>query len=47
MLASMDVATGLDVAKLLALREKLAAWLAGATLHGTLWRAGLPKTMTA
>jgi hydroxymethylglutaryl-CoA lyase len=46
MLASMNIATGLDIAKLLALREKVAGWLAGETLHGTLWRAGLPKTLT-
>ena len=44
MLASMGIETGIDIAKLLALREKVADWLAGETLHGTLWRAGLPKT---
>jgi hydroxymethylglutaryl-CoA lyase len=44
MLASMGMATGVDIARLLALRTKLAGWLAGETLHGTLWRAGLPKT---
>ena len=44
MLASMNVATGLDIGMLLALREKVAGWLAGETLHGSLWRAGLPKT---
>jgi hydroxymethylglutaryl-CoA lyase len=27
------------------LRAKIAQWLDGETLHGTLWRAGLPKTM--
>ena len=43
--ASMGVATGLDFARLLALRARLAQWLAGETLHGTLWQAGLPKTM--
>ncbi|MDI1275442.1 hydroxymethylglutaryl-CoA lyase [Polaromonas sp.] len=45
MLASMDIATGLDFDKLIALRSKLAGWLSTETLHGTLWRAGLPKTM--
>jgi hydroxymethylglutaryl-CoA lyase len=45
MLASMSIATGIDLAKLLALREKVAGWLEGETLHGTLWRAGLPKTL--
>lgn len=45
MLESMGVATGLDFDRLLALRMKLAQWLRGETLHGTLWRAGLPRTM--
>jgi hydroxymethylglutaryl-CoA lyase len=44
---SMGVATGLDFDKLIALRTKVAAWLEGETLHGTLWRAGLPKTLLA
>lgn len=47
MLASMGIETGQDFDALIALREKLAGWLAGETLHGTLWRAGLPKTMRA
>jgi hydroxymethylglutaryl-CoA lyase len=42
----MGVSTGQDFDKLLALRAKIAGWLEGETLHGTLWRAGLPKTMT-
>jgi len=44
MLADMGIATGTDIDKLLALRAKVAGWLAGETLHGTLWRAGLPRT---
>jgi hydroxymethylglutaryl-CoA lyase len=44
MLASMGFATDIDIERLLALRAKVADWLAGETLHGTLWRAGLPKT---
>ena len=44
LLASMGVATGIDIELLLALRAKLAGWLDGEALHGTLWRAGLPKT---
>jgi hydroxymethylglutaryl-CoA lyase len=44
LLASMGIETGQDFDALIALREKLAGWLAGETLHGTLWRAGLPKT---
>jgi hydroxymethylglutaryl-CoA lyase len=44
--ASMGVATGQDFDRLIALRAKVAQWLEGETLHGTLWRAGLPKTLT-
>jgi len=43
--ASMGVATGLQFERLIALRSQLAHWLEGETLHGSLWRAGLPKTM--
>jgi hydroxymethylglutaryl-CoA lyase len=43
MLEGMGIATGIDIEKLLALRAEVASWLAGETLHGTLWRAGLPK----
>jgi hydroxymethylglutaryl-CoA lyase len=45
MLSSMRVSTGINFHALIALRVKVAAWLAGETLHGSLWRAGLPKTM--
>jgi hydroxymethylglutaryl-CoA lyase len=45
MLASMGIETGQDFDQLIALRGKLAGWLEGETLHGSLWRAGLPKTM--
>lgn len=44
MLERMQIATGLDVPALLALRGTLAHWLAGETLHGSLWRAGLPRS---
>jgi hydroxymethylglutaryl-CoA lyase len=44
---SMGVYTGQDFDRLLALRAKVAAWLDGETLHGTLWRAGLPKTLVS
>ncbi|CAN7295690.1 hydroxymethylglutaryl-CoA lyase [Variovorax sp. LjRoot290] len=44
MLGSMGIATGVDIDELLALRQRVAEWLGGETLHGTLWRAGLPKT---
>lgn len=43
MLASMRLGTGIDLPRLLDLRAKIARWLEGETLHGTLWRAGLPK----
>lgn len=45
MLASMGLATGIDLDRLLALRARVAGWLAGETLNGTLWRAGLPRTL--
>ena len=45
MFASMGVSTGQDFDQLIALRSKVAQWLEGETLHGSLWRAGLPKTM--
>lgn len=41
----LGMATGLDIGGLLALRERLAGWLSGETLRGTLWRAGLPRTL--
>jgi hydroxymethylglutaryl-CoA lyase len=46
MLASMGRPTGIDLHKLFQLRRDLAHWLEGEALHGTIWRAGLPKTMT-
>jgi hydroxymethylglutaryl-CoA lyase len=45
--ASMGVPTGQDFDRLIALRAKVAGWLEGEELHGTIWRAGLPKTMRA
>ena len=45
--ASMKKPIGLDIPALLALRAEVAQWLEGETLHGTLWRAGLPKTVAA
>lgn len=47
MLRSMGIEAGLDVGALLALRQQVAGWLQGEQLHGTLWRAGLPKTLQA
>ena len=43
MLQRMGVTTGVDGPALLALRQRVARWLAGETLHGALWQAGLPR----
>ncbi len=43
MLQSMGVATGQDTAALLALRAELQSWLGDTPMHGSLWRAGLPR----
>jgi len=43
--ASMGVPTGLDFNALIALRARVAQWLEGEPLHGSIARAGLPKTM--
>jgi hydroxymethylglutaryl-CoA lyase len=45
MLASMEIETGIDFDALVALRGKLGHWLEGEPLHGSVWRAGLPKTL--
>jgi hydroxymethylglutaryl-CoA lyase len=45
--ASMGVATGIELERLLALRARVAGWLEGEALHGSIWRAGLPKTLIA
>lgn len=45
LLHSMGIATGIDFDALLALRGRLGGWLAGEPLHGSLWRANLPKTL--
>jgi hydroxymethylglutaryl-CoA lyase len=45
--ASMGVPTGLDFDALIALRGRIAGWLDGESLHGAIWRAGLPRTMQA
>ena len=47
MLSAMQIETGLDLEQLLALRAQVASWLPGEPLHGSLWRAGLPKNFTA
>ncbi len=46
MLQSMGIDTGIDIERLLALRARVAGWLASETLHGALWLSGLPKTFS-
>lgn len=46
MLEEMGIATGVDIEGLLALRAELERWLPNEVLHGSLARAGLPKTFT-
>jgi hydroxymethylglutaryl-CoA lyase len=45
--ASMGIATGIDFDRLMALRAKVALWLAGECLHGSIAQAGLPKPLRA
>lgn len=45
--ASMEIATGINFDRLMALREQLATWLQGECLHGSIAQAGLPKTLLA
>ncbi|WP_434666037.1 hydroxymethylglutaryl-CoA lyase [Paraburkholderia sp. A3BS-1L] len=47
MLAEMGIQTGIDIEALLALRAQVAQWLEHETMHGALWRAGLPKIFRA
>ena len=44
MLEASGVKTSINIPQLLALRQQVAKWLIGEQTHGTLWRAGLPKT---
>lgn len=44
LLESMSYATGLDIEKLVALRDKVTGWMPGEVLGGAIARAGLPKT---
>lgn len=45
MLQAMGVDSGIDINKLLALRQSVTQWLDGEPTHGALWKSGLPKTM--
>ncbi len=47
MLQAMGRRTGIDVRKLLAVRDKLVSWIPGEATYGALARAGLPKTFGA
>lgn len=44
MLEAAGCSTGIDLPALLALRAEVAGWIDGEPTHGTLWRAGLPRT---
>lgn len=46
LLESMGYDTGVNLPALLQLRERLAHWLPGVTLYGSLARAGLPKNFS-
>ncbi|MCP5263045.1 MAG: hydroxymethylglutaryl-CoA lyase [Rhodoferax sp.] len=45
LMRSMGIATGIDFDAVMALRGQLASWLRGEILHGSIWKAGLPKTL--
>lgn len=45
LMASMGIATGIDFGQLMALRDQVAQWLAGESLHGAIAQAGWPKTL--
>lgn len=47
MLEASGVRTGIKLPELLTLRQQVVDWLDGEPTHGTLWRAGLPKTFHA
>jgi hydroxymethylglutaryl-CoA lyase len=42
---SMGIATGIDFARLQALRTEVSQWLEGERLHGSIAQAGLPKSL--
>ena len=46
MLEAMGCKTGVDLPELLALRRRVVGWIPEEPTHGTLWRAGLPKTFS-
>ena len=47
LMASMGIDTGIDWDRLMALRARVAQWLEGECLHGSIAQAGLPKALLA
>ena len=47
MLTRMGYDTGIDLDRLLALRQQIAGWLQGEQLGGAIWRAGVPKSASS
>jgi hydroxymethylglutaryl-CoA lyase len=47
LMGSMGIDTGIDWDALMALRHRVADWLAGECLHGSIAQAGLPKTFAS
>ncbi len=45
LMRSMNIDTGIDFDALMMLRAQMAKWLQGEALHGSIWRAGLPKML--
>ncbi len=47
LMRSMGIDSGIDFDALMAMRTQLASWLQGESLHGSVWKSGLPKTLLA
>jgi len=46
MLEAMGHSTGIHLQALLALRERVVGWMPNEITHGSIWRAGVPKTFS-
>ncbi len=46
LLDRMGYSTGIDLSALLTLRKQIAAWLPGEQLGGSIWRAGIPRSVS-
>ncbi len=46
MLEAMGHPTGIHLQALLALRERVVSWMPNEVTHGSIWRAGVPKTFS-